>query len=239
VTRRVVSAGRSEVLHRVASRIAAVRRPHPVRVAIDGVDAAGKTTFADDLAPVIEDLGRPVIRASVDGFHHPAATRRRRGPLSPEGYFQDSFNHPALREALLLPLGPGGSLTFRRAVFDVRRDDGVNAAVERADPAAILLLDGVFLLRPELRSCFDFSVFLRVDFALVIARAEARDVHWFGSIEEVRRRYRERYVPGQRLYLESAQPERWASMIIDNNDPDRPVVERAASDPTPDSGPSS
>ena len=209
----------------------AVHRPHPVRVAIDGVDAAGKTTLADELAPVIEDLGRPVIRASIDGFHNPAATRRRRGPLSSEGYFYDSFNYPALIEVLLRPLGPGGSLTFRRAVFDFRRDEAVDAVVERADPAAILLLDGVFLLRPELRGYFDFSVFLRVGFAITIERAEARDVHLFGSVEEVRRRYRERYVPGQHLYLNSAQPERWASMVIDNSDPGRPVVKRSASDP--------
>ena len=50
-----------------AKRIASVSLPHPTRVAINGVDAAGKTTLADALVAPLEELGRPVIRASVDG----------------------------------------------------------------------------------------------------------------------------------------------------------------------------
>ena len=42
-------------------------RYHP-RVAIDGVDGAGKTTLPDELAPVIEGAGRGVVRASIDGL---------------------------------------------------------------------------------------------------------------------------------------------------------------------------
>jgi hypothetical protein len=44
-------------------------------------------------------------------------------------------------------------------------------------------------------------------------------------VDEVRRRYQQRYIPGQRLYLTSAEPERWASIIVNNNDPMRPVIE--------------
>lgn len=217
---------RRELIGNIASQIAAIARPHPVRVAIDGVDAAGKTTFANELAPAIEALGHPVIRASVDGFHNPAAIRYRQGALSPEGFFHDSFNYPALMEELLQPLGPGGSLAFRRAAFDFRTDAAVNAPLEQAESNSILLLDGVFLLRPELRAYFDFSIFLRVDFSITIARAEQRDLELLGDVEEVRRRYRERYVPGQRLYLKSGEPERWASVVIDNNDPQRARIER-------------
>ena len=215
---------RVSVIDDVASQIAAITRPHPVRVAIDGVDAAGKTSFADKLAPALTMLGRPVIRASIDGFHNPAAVRRRRGALSPEGYFHDSFNYRALVETLLRPLGPGGSLAFRRAVFNFRTDTIVDAPLERAERNAILLLDGVFLLRPKLRAHFDFSIFLRADFSITLARAERRDLELLGSVEEVRRRYRERYIPGQQLYLREVQPERFASVIIDNNDPDRPIL---------------
>ncbi len=211
----------------LASRIAAIVRPHPVRVAIDGVDAAGKTTLADELAPVLAGLRRPVIRASIDGFHHPAAIRRRRGPLSPEGYFLDSFNYPALVEALLQPLGPGGTLQFRRAVFDFRTDSPVSAPIERAEPDAILLFDGVFLLRPEVRAHFEFSVFLHVDFNVAMERAEKRDAPLFGSTAAVRQRYETRYVPGQRLYLAGVQPDQWASVVVDNNDPVRPAVTHA------------
>ena len=219
---------RDELLQDLASKIAAINLPHPVRVAIDGVDAAGKTMLADELARTVKSLGRPVIRASIDGFHNPAATRRRRGSMSPEGYFYDSFNYPGLVEALLQPLGPAGARVFRRAIFDFRSDRALTTPLERAEPGSVLVFDGVFLLRPELRQYFDFSVFLKVDFTVTLKRAEQRDIDLFGSIEEVHRRYQERYVPGQQLYLSSVQPERWASIIVNNNDPLRPTVEPPA-----------
>lgn len=215
---------RRNLVEDVARRIAGIERPHPVRVAIDGVDAAGKTTFADELALALTDLRRPVIRASIDGFHNAAAIRYRRGVMSPEGFFHDSFNHPALVEELLQPLGPGGSLEFRRAVFDFRTDTIVEAPLERTAPEAILLLDGVFLLRPELREHFDFSIFLRADFSVTLRRAERRDLELLGNVEEVRRRYHERYIPGQRIYLTTAEPKRWASVVVDNNGPDQPMT---------------
>lgn len=217
---------RRELIERLASTIAGIDRPHPVRVAIDGVDASGKSTLADELAPAVEAHGRPVIRASIDSFHNPAATRWRRGATSPEGYYLDSFDHDALIGALLEPLGPGGSLAFRRAVFDHRTDEPVQAPLERGGSDSVLILDGVFLLRPELRGYFEFSVFLRADFEVTVARAKVRDLDLFGSVDDVQRRYQERYVPGQRLYLEQVQPERWASVVIDNNEPRRPVLER-------------
>jgi uridine kinase len=215
---------RDAVLRDLAQRIAAIAPAHPTRVAIDGVDAAGKTTLADELAPHIEALGRPVIRASIDGFHNPEAVRRRRGPLSPEGYYHDSFNQAALVTALLEPLGPGGTRVYRRAVFDFRIDRPVDAPAEHAEPNAVLLLDGVFLLRPKLREYFDFSVFVHADFDVTVARAEVRDATLFGSAEAVRRRYTARYVPGQQMYLAEVHPERIASVIIDNSDQAVPVL---------------
>ena len=214
---------RAELIENVASQIAALSAPHPVRVAIDGVDASGKTTFADELAPAITALGRPVIRASVDGFHNPAAIRRQRGALSPEGYYHDSFNYAGLIEALLQPLGPGGSLAFRRALFDFRTDTVVDAPLERAEPNSILVFDGVFLLRPKLRPYFEFSIFLRAGFSVTVPRAEKRDLELLGTVQEIRRRYRERYIPGQQLYLSEVDPEQRASIVIDNNNPRRPA----------------
>ena len=70
-------------------------------------------------------------------------------------------------------------------------------------------------------------MFVQADFAVTMQRAEQRDVALFGDVEEVRRRYRERYVPGQQLYLSVAQPERWASVLIDNNDPAMPRIRSA------------
>ena len=62
-----------------------VRRSYPagrVVVAIDGIDGAGKTTFADGLAEVFAEEGSAVYRASIDGFHR--WTRSATEPRPPE-----------------------------------------------------------------------------------------------------------------------------------------------------------
>lgn len=217
---------RDELLKQLTDEIAAVRRLHPVRVAIDGPDASGKTTLGDELAATLRDRSRVVIRASIDGFHQPRSDRYRRGELSPEGYYEESFDYEALRRVLLEPLGPDGSREYRAAVFDVRADELREERVELAPDDAILLFDGVFLLRAELRSSWDFSVFVDVAFAETLRRALGRDVEFFGSREQVERRYRERYIPGQRLYFSAERPRESADIVVLNDDVTSPSLER-------------
>jgi uridine kinase len=85
-----------------------------------------------------------------------------------------------------------------------------------------LLFDGVFLLRPELEGCWDLSVFLQVDPATSLERVLKRDLRLFGTRDAIERRYCERYLPGQQLYVSLVHPERLAEILIDNNDPAAP-----------------
>lgn len=200
----------------LADRICEPARPQPVRVAVDGIDAAGKTTLATALAGALAERGRTVIQASVDGFHRPREERYRQGPDSARGYYEDSFDYHALRTNLLLPLGPGGSRRYRRAVFDYRTDSPLDLPFATAPDDAILILDGIFLLRPELVDLWDFRIFVDVGFDIALQRALIRDRDLFGSEEAIRERYLRRYFPAQRLYLESARPTERADAIVGN-----------------------
>ena len=73
---------------------------------------------------------------------------------------------------------------------------------------------------------WDFSIFLDVDFETAIERAERRDLELFGSAANVRARYEQRYVPGQRLYFARCNPNRRATLVVDNTDPNRPAIMR-------------
>lgn len=213
---------RAHLLHHLADLIADVDRPHPVRVAIDGVDAAGKTRLADELVMPLEDRSRTVIRASIDGFYRPREERYRRGSDSPEGYFYDSFDYVALRELLLEPLGRNGNQQYRLASFDPQRDEPVDALLRHAPVDSVLLFDGVFLMRPELEECWDYRVFVDVDFEEAIRRAVQRDQPLFDTEDSTLERYWTRYVSGQRLYIEIARPLDRADAIVVNQDPAHP-----------------
>jgi uridine kinase len=87
-----------------------------------------------------------------------------------------------------------------------------------------LIFDGVFLLRPEIREYWDYSIFLMVSFETSLTRAMDRDIDLFGSEELVLKRFQSRYIPGQRIYLSKANPEQWATVVIDNNDHSLPKL---------------
>ena len=188
------------------------------------MDGAGKTSLADELVDPLASLGRPVIRASIDRFHRRRAERYRRGEDSAEGYYRDSFDNTALVTALLRPLGPGGNRRFRTAIFDHRDDRPIRQALRTADPAAVLLFDGVFLLRPELAHSWDFTIFLKTAFAIALERVVSRDASSFGSSTAIRDRYRTRYQPGQRLYFAEADPEKRADVVVLNDELSRPRI---------------
>jgi uridine kinase len=80
--------------------------PPTSRVGVDGPDAAGKTTFADALAAELARLGHAPARLSVDAFLRPREERYRQGPLSPDGYFEDSFDLEAFAAAVAAAAPP-------------------------------------------------------------------------------------------------------------------------------------
>lgn len=147
------------------------------RVAIDGPDAAGKTTLAEAVAAL---TGLP--RLCADDFLAPPEVRYARGPLSPEGYYADAFDLPALRAAVL--------------AYDT------------------VVVDGVFLFRPELDDLWDVRVFVDVDPATQEQRVLARDVGRIGSAEEVRARYAARYRPAYQTYRDAIHPESRADLVV-------------------------
>ena len=194
----------ADLAHRLGDLVGQLARAHErLTVAIDGPDAAGKTTLADALA---HRLRGHVVRASTDSFLRPPHERHRRGPLSPEGCYLDSFDYDRLRRLVLAPFAQGGA-------------------------PAVLVVDGVFLLRPELRDAWTLSVHLDVSPATTLRRARTRDADRFG--DELERRYVERYLPAQQLYRAEADPLAVADVVVGNDDPEHPVVIRWPTPATP------
>ena len=200
-----MSQSHASLLSRLAILIASLHPERIVRIGIDGVDGAGKTTLADALAPLVSERGRPVIRASVDDFHHPQAIRYARGRYSPDGYYLDSYDYDAFRELLLDPLSPNGSGRFIARRFDHRAEKRFAPDLQQAAPASVLIVDGIFLHRPELRSYWDLSVFLKVDFEISLPRGAQRDPALDSA--DPAAPLNQRYVAGQQRYLDECAPE--------------------------------
>ena len=215
-----MTAAREQLFETLCDRIAGIAGEGLTTIAIDGVDGAGKTMFADALADRLEARDHVVVRAGVDGFHNRRSIRYGRGKDSPEGFFRDSYDYEALRTALLFPARIGQP--FHTAVFDWRSNRRSAVKPLTVPLPAILLFDGIFLNRPELRDEWDLSIFLDVPFVVSYARMAKRD----GSDPDPQAPSNRRYYEGQKLYFRECRPKEVADVVVDYADVELPSIAR-------------
>jgi uridine kinase len=133
---------------------------------------------------------RPVAVVHADDFFTPPEVRHARGRYSPEGFWLDAYDYP-------------------RMIAEVLEPPGAEA------PGGVLLVEGTFLHRRELRAYRDFSVFLDLPVAAASRRMNAR------AGVELDDRLLARYVGAQMLYFSTDQPWRRATVVLDSSTPDR------------------
>ena len=215
---------RFAVLQSLAAAISSIKLPRPLRVAVDGRTASGKTTLSDELAEVLLGEDRDVIRTSVDGFHRPKADRYARGRHSPEGYYYDGRDLTAINALLLSPLGPGGNRYYRMASFDLVNDEPIEQTAQIASQHAILIVDGTFLQRPELAPYWDLAIFVETTKGTSELRGVGRDTELLGGIDAARQLYATRYQPAYDLYESMCAPSSNADAVFNNEDVDHPFL---------------
>lgn len=213
---------RAAILAQLTDQIAAIGRSHPVRVAIDGRSGAGKSTLSDELATLLRQRRRTVSQASIDDFYGLWLHKHNRRFLTAKTFYTDAYDFATLHTRLLGPLGPGGSRRYRARWHD-GWNEGEIAEPERIAPdEAVLLFEGVFLLRPELAGNWDLHIFIDIDAAQSLERGVERDL----TIEEPALResrrasriqvYKERYLPADEHYLRECEPRALADVVFDN-----------------------
>lgn len=180
----------------------------PLRVGVEGITAAGKTTWAVELAAALHARSRAALHLTTDDFHHPRARRYRQGRASPAGYYADAYDVAALVQHVLAPLSPGGSQQIRTRVHDLATDQPIAEEPVSIPPDAVVLVDGTFLQRPELNAHWDQVIYVDADPIVTRSRARERDAALFGSPEVVEEMYVTRYHPACALYLTECDPVR-------------------------------
>jgi uridine kinase len=216
---RLPSTPRTEMLRGLRQEVRQHNRAGRVILAVDGPDGSETMPFADAFAEVLAEDGGAVYRASIDGFQRPRAERHARGNDSPDGYYRDWFDYATFRRVLIDPFRTGVGIGFQLTAFDSGRDTPVEAQWTSAPRDAVLVVDGVFLLRPELRGAWNWSVWLEVAPAAADERSAAR----VGGDPDPAAPSNARTREAQKLYVREANPRTTASAIVENSDPANPV----------------
>jgi uridine kinase len=90
----------------------------------------------------------------------------------------------------------------------------------------VIVADGVFLHRPELADLWDATVWAEADLDVAARRGAERNLVWFDSLDETHERYRVRYMPAQRLYIEEQRPHERATFVFRNTNLSEPELFR-------------
>ena len=120
-------------------------------VAIDGGGGAGKST----LAKGVRDRLGSVSILRTDHFYvplneYPAAR------LAPDEAYRRYFPWERMRDEALIPLRRGQTARYQRYDWETDRlDDWVIV-----EPNAIVLIEGVYSTRPEIRALIDLAIFV-------------------------------------------------------------------------------
>jgi uridine kinase len=214
---------RNAVVERIVARIRSLG-PARLRVAIDGLTAAGKTSFGHELAERISAAGRPVLRASLDDFKRPWREAHLYDRTSGEGYYRNAFDYAAITTLLLEPCGPQGSGRCVLCSIDPLTQRDHSSVVVQAPPDAVLIVDGVFAFRPQINQHWDLRIWLDVDPEVSIQRGIARDQDREGT--EAEPLHRRRYLPAEHLYMAEVDPARLAEVVVDKTMFDHPRIIR-------------
>ena len=170
------SAAVQAVLELVARR----RRPagEPVVVAVDGPSGAGKSTLA---AALRLRTGATVVPGddflSVALATSEAAARDR---LSDAEVAAAVFDWERLRTEALQPLASGAPARYRAFDWSTLVTHPRLGPTRQLEPAALVVLEGVYAARPELSDLVSVSVLVRAGEAVRTARLGSRgdDPHW-------------------------------------------------------------
>lgn len=210
---------RAQVLTELLGELQRVRPGKRALVALDGFDGAGKSHLAGELVALAGNDLRPIISLSIDGFHHPRAQRLAAGSGS-EGFYRGSYRYDAFRACVVDAVRAGNPVT--PAVWDVAADRPVDVEPLVIPSDAIVLVDGIFLQRPELADAWDATVWVDAPFEVSVPRGNAR---FPGDHDnDPSTPANQRYVGGQRLYLAEADPRTRSTWVLDNTDLERPAL---------------
>ena len=160
-------------------------------VAIDGPEGSGTAEFAAALAAAIRRTSHAVFVASVEDFHRDPAS------IEPEfdeaAFSRSDYDYSLLRRILLDPFKNPSHGGFVLAGYDRARQQPIEPKWMTAPLDALLIVEGVFVNRPELRGLWSYSIWL--------------DSRGLRSPQE---------------YFVESKPRTAATAIVDNTNPEHP-----------------
>ena len=171
-------------------------------IGINGIDCSGKTTFAKLVSKYFTHYKIENVCLDIDNFNNPAIESE-----TYKAFVSDSWDEEDLNKYYELIIN----------FSDVTR-----AVSESKKKYSLVILDGIFIYKPQLVDIFDLKIYLDIDISLGRKRFAKRR-----SIKREKRPfdiYDEIWMLSHLRYESEVHPKRISDLVIDYNAESQPVL---------------
>jgi uridine kinase len=198
--------------------IVAARRRVPtsrsVLAAVSGIDGSGKGFVSAEIVRALEANGYRVAGINIDGWLNlPHVRFAEKDPA--EHFYRHAIRFDELFSELLIPLRDRRRI---RVESDFAEETATSYRKQAwaFDDVDVVVVEGIYLLKRELRAHHDVSFWIDCSFETALERAIARAQEGL-PVDETVRAYRTIYFPAQEIHFTRDEPRAAATRVITND----------------------
>ena len=171
-------------------------------VGINGIDCSGKTTFAKSVSKYFTQHKVKNYRLDIDNFNNPAIES-----ATYKAFVSGSWDEEYLNKYYELI---------------INYSDAIRAVSESKKKYPLVILDGIFIYKPQLADLFDLKIYLDINISLGRKRfAKRRSLKQDKRPFEI---YDGIWMLSHIRYELEVHPKRISDLVIDYNDESKPVL---------------
>ena len=171
-------------------------------VGINGIDCSGKTTFAKSVSKYFTHHKIENDHLDIDNFNNPAIESETYKAFVSGSWGEEDLN--------------------KYYELIINYSDAIRAVSESQKKYPLVILEGIFIYKPQLVNLFDLKIYLDIDISLGRKRfAERRSLKQDKRPFEI---YDEIWMLSYIRYDSEVHPKQISDLVIDYNDESKPVL---------------
>ena len=162
-------------------------------------NGSGKSTIADSLKLKLQSRGYETYILHIDDFIHPKHVRYNESKEEWYCYYNIQWRYDYLVKEILFHIKNNDQIDKLIEIYDKENDNYILETIG-ISAGSILLLEGIFIQRKELRKYLDFTIYIDTPKHVRLKRVLERDLY-MGEEEDINNKYKRRYFPAEEKYI--------------------------------------
>lgn len=173
-------------------------------IGIDGLGGAGKSTISSKISDTLNQKGYNTIVLHIDDFIHPKSVRYNSNYPEWKCYYNLQWRYDYLIDKIINPIKNGSDFNQQIELYDKENDTYLLQELN-VPKGSIIIVEGVFLQRKELKNCFDYTIYIDIPENVRLDRVLKRDLY-IGDKQQIINKYTNRYFPAEHNYILECSP---------------------------------